>query len=59
LEQEIIPLYYRVNDQGIPEDWVQKMKLAMKSLGAAFSARRMVKEYCRKFYEQALAVSGS
>ena len=30
------------------------MKEAMKSLGTFFSARRMVKEYSRKFYQPAL-----
>jgi len=59
LEQEVIPLFYRVNDQGIPVEWVKRMKEAMKSLGAPFSARRMVKEYSRKFYQPALAAAGS
>jgi starch phosphorylase len=59
LEKEVVPLYYRVNDQGVPEGWVQMMKEAMKSLGAKFSARRMVKEYSRKFYQPALEAGGS
>lgn len=59
LEQKVIPLYYRVNDQGVPEGWVKMMKAAMKSLGAPFSARRMVKEYSRKFYQPALQAAGS
>jgi starch phosphorylase len=59
LEKEVVPLYYRVNDQGVPEGWVQMMKEAMKSLGAQFSARRMVKEYSRKFYQPALEAGGS
>jgi glycogen phosphorylase len=54
LEQKIVPLYYRLNDQGIPVDWVKKMKEAMKSTGPTFSARRMVKEYSQKFYRPAL-----
>jgi starch phosphorylase len=55
LEQEVIPLYYRVDDKGVPRGWVRLMKESMKSVGAAFSARRMVKEYSRKFYQPALA----
>jgi starch phosphorylase len=54
LEQEIIPLYYRFSDDGIPHDWVRVMKNAVKSNGAAFSARRMIKEYLQKFYIPAL-----
>jgi starch phosphorylase len=59
LEKEVIPLYYQVNDAGIPVDWVQKMKEAMRSIGPKFSARRMVKEYSQKFYQPALQAAGS
>ena len=54
LEKEVIPLYYKIDDDGIPRDWVNIMKEAMKSTGPVFSARRMVKEYARKFYQDAL-----
>ena len=54
LENDIIPLYYNLNDEGIPERWIQIMKEAIKSTGAQFSARRMVKEYAEKFYARAL-----
>ncbi len=39
---------------GNPVEWVKLMKAAMKSSGPFFSARRMVKEYSRKFYQPAL-----
>jgi len=54
LEKEVIPLYYRLGDDGIPHDWVKVMKEAMKSTAPVFSARRMVKEYINKFYQNAL-----
>jgi starch phosphorylase len=54
LETKVIPLYYKMDDKGIPNDWVKLMKEAIKSTSAAFSARRMVKEYTRKFYQSAL-----
>jgi len=50
LEEEIIPLYYKMSDSGVPHDWVKVMKASMKSSSAGFSARRMVKEYIEKFY---------
>lgn len=61
LESEIIPLYYKIDDDGIPHQWVKVMKEAIKNTGAGFSARRMVKEYVTKFYHKALksAVSES
>jgi len=54
LEQDIIPLFYQVDDDGIPHDWIQVMKEAIKSTAAIFSARRMMKEYASKFYQPAL-----
>lgn len=41
LEEEIIPLYYTVNDDGVPSGWVNVMKEAIRSNAARFSARRM------------------
>ena len=54
LEQEVVPLYYKVNAEGIPVDWVKKMKESMQSIGPVFNARRMVKEYSQKFDQPAL-----
>ena len=54
LEDEIIPLYYKTSENGIPQDWVRAMKAAMKSNAARFSARRMVKEYISKFYSKSI-----
>jgi starch phosphorylase len=54
LEREIIPLFYEVDEYGIPADWVKVMKEAIKGTGSSFSARRMAKEYTLKFYQNAL-----
>jgi len=54
LEREVIPLYYRVSEDGVPNGWVRIMKESMKSNGPRFSARRMVKEYVEKYYVNAL-----
>ena len=54
LEEQAIPLYYKVSDDGIPHDWVKLMKESIRSNAARFSARRMVKEYIRKSYAEAL-----
>jgi len=54
LEKEIIPLYYKISNNGIPHGWVKVMKESIKSNAPRFSARRMVKEYIEKFYTTAL-----
>lgn len=50
LEQEIVPRYYRRDANGIPREWVDWMKEAVRSTAAPFSARRMVKEYVSSSY---------
>jgi starch phosphorylase len=54
LEKEALPLYYHVDEDGVSHAWVRLMKEAMKSVGPAFSSRRMVREYAEKFYQKAL-----
>jgi starch phosphorylase len=56
LEKEIIPLYYRQDEDGVPCEWVKMMKEAIKSAGPHFSARRMVKEYAEKYYKYMLGI---
>ena len=53
-QNEIIPIYYRVSEDGISHDWVRVMKDTIKSTAPTFSARRMVKEYVEKSYGEAL-----
>ena len=50
LENEIVPLYYDVNEEGIPTKWVHKMKEAIISISPKFNSRRMMKEYLNKYY---------
>jgi len=54
LEDDVIPLYYRVDDKGVPRGWVKVMKEAIKVTGPNFTSRRMVKEYTEKFYRPAI-----
>ena len=54
LEKKIIPLYYKVSDDGVPHEWVKAMKESVKSNAPKFSARRMVKEYVERYYTPAL-----
>ncbi|MBU2515298.1 alpha-glucan family phosphorylase [bacterium] len=54
LEEKIIPMYYQTADNGTPAQWVRIMKNSIKSNGARFSARRMVKEYIENYYLEAI-----
>ncbi|HTS87019.1 MAG TPA: alpha-glucan family phosphorylase [Gemmatimonadales bacterium] len=50
LEQQIVPMYYRRDARGLPVEWLQRMKQAIKTAGERFSARRMVQEYVNGYY---------
>ncbi|MGE0822517.1 MAG: alpha-glucan family phosphorylase [Candidatus Binatia bacterium] len=56
LENEIVPLFYRRDSDGIPRGWVHVVKEAIASIAPLFSARRMVKEYIECFYLPAASV---
>ncbi len=53
LEHHVIPLYYRRNGSGYPEDWVEMSKQSMISLLPRFSSQRMVMDYVTDFYRKA------
>ncbi|MBN2060408.1 MAG: alpha-glucan family phosphorylase [Deltaproteobacteria bacterium] len=54
LENQVIPLYYKMSENGVPIEWVRMMKETIKSTAAGFSARRMVKQYINKFYSASI-----
>jgi starch phosphorylase len=50
LEQEIVPCYYAREGNGLPTEWIQRMKRALGLLSPRFSTTRMVREYAEKYY---------
>ena len=55
LEREIIPLFYTRGMDGLPREWIRKMKESMREVGKRFSSHRMLLEYAGTFYAPALA----
>ena len=53
LEQEVVPLYYTRDRDGIPRGWIQIVKNAIRTIAPRFCARRMVKEYMELMYAPA------
>ena len=45
LRDEVIPLYYDRDRDGLPREWIARMKRAIRTLGWRFSADRMVMDY--------------
>lgn len=50
LEEEIIPLYYDRDEQGIPQGWVEKMKASIRTNAPLFNTDRMVADYVARMY---------
>jgi starch phosphorylase len=50
LEQEVIPEFYNRNENGIPTQWVSRMRESMAQLTPRFSADRSVRDYTEQHY---------
>jgi glycogen phosphorylase len=50
LEQEVLPLYYERDVDGIPHQWIARMKRAIQTLVPRFNSDRMVAEYAERIY---------
>src|SRR5271163_2771323 len=53
LRDQVIPLYYKRDRDGLPIGWITLMKRAIRTLGWRFSADRMVMDYALKCYAPA------
>lgn len=51
LEEEIIPLYYDLED-GVPVKWIKKIKDSLATCAPRFNTKRMLLEYKEKFYDR-------
>ncbi len=53
LENEIVPLYYEGRDQGVPMEWMRRVKQWLRYVSANYNCQRMIDEYHSQFYEPA------
>ncbi len=60
LETEIIPMYYDRDGDGLPRQWVQRMKGSLRTNAPRFNTARMVQDYINQIYAPSpeLALSG-
>ena len=57
LEHEVLPLFRDRDDDGIPRGWVKRVKASLRTNGPRFSASRMLADYERLIYGDALTSS--
>ena len=50
IENEIAPLYYTRDKNGIPMEWINRVKQSIYDVGKNFNIHRMLNDYCEKFY---------
>jgi starch phosphorylase len=59
LREEVIPLYYKRDRDGLPRGWIKRMKRTIRTLGWRFNADRMVMDYTLKCYVPAAGGTSS
>ena len=59
LRDELIPLYYHRDRDGLPRGWIQRMKRTIRTLGWRFNADRIVMDYTQKCYVPAAGGTSS
>jgi glycogen phosphorylase len=59
LREEVIPLYYQRDHDGLPRGWIKRMKRTIRTLGWRFNADRMVMDYTTKCYVPAAGGTSS
>jgi starch phosphorylase len=45
IAEEVVPTFYEHDQQGIPKNWLARIKASLRSIGPRFSAARMLAEY--------------
>jgi starch phosphorylase len=50
LEKEVIPQFYMRDANGLPMQWLKKMRKSIETLTARFSANRTVRQYTEEYY---------
>jgi starch phosphorylase len=53
LENEVKPAFYERGVDGLPREWLGKIRESMRSLTPVFNTNRMVMDYTEKYYKQA------
>lgn len=50
-KNEIIPAYYNRGEDGMPHEWIARMKVALTGIGPEFTMRRQLNDYQSRYYE--------
>jgi starch phosphorylase len=56
LQEELVPMYYRRDEHGLPAEWIERMKASMQTIIPRFNTCRMLEEYVAKYYAPAMRI---
>jgi glycogen phosphorylase len=59
LESEIVPMFYDGREQGVPGEWMARVKQSLRFVSTNYNCQRMVGEYRSQLYESAHRGYGS
>jgi len=57
LENEILPMYFNRGEDGLPIEWLERVKNCIRKISPQFNAQRMIREYMHRLYEPAYKAS--
>jgi len=52
LENEIVPLFYKRNEKGVPTGWVDTIQNSIAEVAPHFTMNRMLRDYIDNFYQE-------
>ena len=50
LTEQVVPMFFKRDVNGMPREWINRMRHSMATLVSQFTTDRMVKEYANKYY---------
>lgn len=50
LVNDVVPCFYNRDANGVPREWIAKIRSGFRTMAAQFNTWRMVKEYAEKYY---------
>ena len=53
LENEIAPLYYDDREEGVPYEWIRRMKMSLRNLSPQYDMSRQLRDYSKLLYDPA------
>ncbi|MGB0582072.1 MAG: alpha-glucan family phosphorylase [Limisphaerales bacterium] len=52
LVNEVVPCFYNRDANGVPREWIAKIRNGFRTMAARFNTWRMVKEYAKHYYQR-------